>query len=703
MEDEMLDEEGEILGAEKMEKIKTLEQEPPVEESRLEQLMEEKESNDPAVSLEEGAAIQKLIDLSEDAKRKGEEIDFNSLKIEDITQDEIVIGQALQDDNFFKEIKEAAKDGLDEAKVIEQAIVEKGEGAKDFLIEKAMDGIGGKILAQIENNKALSAACLVTGLLSVLSLAKKDKGIAGWLTGLTLGGASTYMGLSLFGKTEQAKKFIENQVLSLTESGEEGDQKREVIKDVVKEGISSLIGEEELNNVLRVVAPFSADIPGLESLGKLVGKKEQTGNVENQPEEDLKQSSMEQNQFAEAGVLSGGKFSLGNLKKWIDKGKEIFSGKEEQSEENPNDENRVKSEIAEVSKEVIDFSEETNGVIQEWVEGKTEIREVIASVIENDSADVILTSSWIAIKGAAGHYVNLEAILLKKYWESARDVTNAGLEAKRFSYGQAITEYITKIPEFSLAFATKEALSNFFKSGGNPKLLKSSLVGFSKGTRWGYLVPKNLTVGVYRAGKFIADHGATAVFRKTAEQISKHKEEFAKVGRNVWPKLFERNAEKKAEEVLEKSVAKKIAKKLGLKILSAPIKMLAGPAVLGFWAWDAYDAYAFYQDYKQSKDSGKNLLIEMYGEAGKILTEEMKRQQKSSREEQSDFFGSLEEENDGNFENMDVDAMTKAVEAANERIKNELPETPLFEMPKIESQNENSEEKENDVSDVKYS
>lgn len=703
MEDEMLEEEEKILGAEKMEKIKNLEQDSPVEESRLEQLIEERESNDPAVSLEEGMTIQKLADLIENAQKNEGEINFDSLKIEDITQDEIVIAQALQDDGFFEEIKEAAKDGLNEAKVIEQAIVEKGGGAKDFLIEQAKNGIGGKILAQIENNKSLSAACLIAGLLGVLTLAKKDKGIAGWLTGLTLSGASTYMGLSLFGKTEQAKKFIENQVLSLTESGEAGDQKREVIKDVVKEGIGSLIGEEKVNNALKILAPFSADIPGLESLGKLVGEKEQTENVENRPEENLEQSSIEQNQSAEAGILSGGKFSLDNFKKWIYKGKEIFSGKEEQLEENLDDENRVKSEIAEVSKEVIDFSEETNGVIQEWVEGKTEIREVIASVIENDSADVILTSSWIAIKGAAGHYVNLEAILLKKYWESAKDVTNAGLEAKRFSYGQAITEYITKIPEFSLAFATKEALSNFFKSGGNPKLLKSSLVGFSKGSRWGYLVPKNFAIGVYNAGKFIADNNATTAFRKGAEKLARHKEEIVGVGRKVWPKLFEKKAGKEAAEVLGKEAAKKLAKKLGLKILSAPIKMLAGPAVLLFWAWDAYDAYAFYQDYKQSKDSGKNLLIEMYGEAGKILTEEMERQQKSSREEQGDFFGSLKEEDEGNFENLDVDVMTRAIEAANERIRTELPETPLFEMPKIESQNENSENKEKDVSDVEYS
>ncbi len=600
---------------------------------------------------------QKGLDLKKFAEKlKSKELSDDELKVPlEQSNDPDVLKAMEKDPGFIEKLKRTATDSAKQAELMNK-ISEKGAKAKEYAL-KEIGGPAGMLIGQIEKNPQAAIGCAIAGVLGLMMLAKRDKSIGQWVGGLALSGISTYFGLEMFGKTEAAKKFFAekfNEVI-LDPQGK-GKAASQALKTAFEKGVNQIFGEDNVKEVLAFLAPFAKDIPGMDWVQKMKEKKESenkqdSGRATPKEESLLEQEvgrETEEDTLEELKVTEDDREVAENLSSKLPGGASAISA----------------NEVAMVR--MLPFSSETGERIAKCIEtGEEEDRQrAYDSFFKNELSNLIITGGKNVLLGVAAGAVSLEKILLIKHFSATKEVIKGYTSADEGDkVWRAARKYVVNAAEFSLAFGSRELMRKFVFGSGRG-LWEMLRVTAKESALWPYYGVKNtkdLLVGVYRGGKYVADHGATNAFKKL----------LTKRGARLAGSAAVRYGGKK---VIEKG-AMKVAGKTALKFIP-----YLGTMML------AYDAGAILDDVRVGD------LETIYGEAGKILKDEIKNRRhlfqaigseglygigEKSGFDFNPFRGSMRQEGD----------LREAIEATNERIievnktKTEDSQLPIFEIP----------------------
>jgi len=167
-----------------------------------------------------------------------------------------------------------------------QNAVQSGAGVRNTLLETPPRGRGGEIVARVEKHPVLALGCVALGLFAMFKLAEasEDNDLGDLFVGLGAGGMATFMGLSMFGKTEMAKVWLAKKIDEIAENKGALKMVGKALKEKTVKGIDKLLGGGEFaKSVIALLGPDKV----LQRLKKKVYESTLTDNLR-EVEEKLK-------------------------------------------------------------------------------------------------------------------------------------------------------------------------------------------------------------------------------------------------------------------------------------------------------------------------------------------------------------------------------------------------------------------------------
>ncbi len=440
--------------------------------------------------------------------------------------------------DFLDKFLSSAQEAIAESTTIEE-IVQQGDNAREHALTEVQGGLGGKIIAKIESNPQLAIGCALAGVASLMILARKDKGVGSWFSGVAMGGLSTYLGLSLFGKTDEARRFFEEKLNDLIEDPTgKGRELAKSLKSGFDLGMEKVFGEENVAEVIDKIVPLVADIPqlawindylkvrklkegglrgGIESgkaaIGSLIGK---VGNGQESISPSLNQELDDENLSGQESVLPENRAGFGaqGREEAVDRSLETTTADRETAEVISRKTGREISAKEVAITRALPISDETQKIIAECIEtGQAEDRErAYDSFFKNELSSLIITGGKNVLFGILAGAVSLEKILLIKHFLATKEVISGYSSADEgYRVARAGRKYLTGAAGFSVAFGSRELMRKFIFGSGRG-FWEMARVTAKESALWPYYgvkSVKDLTVGVYKGGKYVINKGAT--------------------------------------------------------------------------------------------------------------------------------------------------------------------------------------------------
>ncbi len=559
---------------------------------------------------------QKGFDLKKFAEKfkRGELSDDELRTSLEQSNDPDVLKALEKDPGFIEKLKRTATDSAKQAELMNK-IAAKGAKAKEYAL-KEIGGPAGMLIGQIEKNPQAAIGCAIAGVLGLMMLAKRDKGIGQWVGGLALSGISTYFGLEMFGKTEAAKKFFAekfNEVI-LDPQGK-GKAASQALKTAFEKGANQIFGEDNVKEALAFLAPFVKDIPGMDWLRKMKEGKEGKGGQG--PEQGQEGAQTEAGDDGEDGNGEGGdegsaeaatnsegeglgedaggeeeaagpdqspEQSTGEGEN--SSGQETEDGGEEGEDTERQGNEGEKRDIWEAmtDKAKQDFyqglSPESRFEMDAFLKDEGSVDEFIKSLINNDSMPLVKKGGKLMLIGLVAGVtakVSLEKVVWYRYYQNLKRIGGKkGMLADKNRVGSMIFEYMKTVPGTSLIFATRGAANAFIRKftigkalvkKGGTSIIWEGTKGLGKGMVWPGPLLKDiwdLRVTIKKAKGFVVDRKLTRKFRGTLKESLK--KAFVRGGKKAAEKSARKINMKKVVERFFKAKAKgKVAGKMAAK------------------------------------------------------------------------------------------------------------------------------------------
>lgn len=462
-----------------------------------------------------GVALRAIESVKD--KKGLEEGELTMEEIRDILEnsDDPEIASAIKaNPNFAKEVFDLRSESREQAEVA-HSMAQRGERAKKYGTME-IGGPAGKLLGQIEKNPEMAAACAIAGLAGMLVLARKDKSVGEWVSGLALSGVATYFGLEMFGKTEGAKKLFAQKLNDIIEDPTgRGKEAVQALKGVFEKGVDQIFGEGNVEKALLFLMPFIKDIPGAEWMKEILDKKKAVEDAVDKVR-DAVDRGKDVVGSTPLGRVAGQ--TVENLLGVEEVEEKVVGGENEQvstadgsSKETEKDLGRELS-----SPEKLEVSEDTRRDAKNFIENQSEqnLANLIGALAGNE-AMVFLDEVGIPfLTDSFGRLYDFREWLMLQYFGGVKRVVEAkytgSADDPNFLHdlGPKLFAYVKEAPKYTPLFFVTET----WKHKSIAKGISGSLI---KSFGWAKTGIEKPAIVTFKGGKFIYDKVATKGLRES--------------------------------------------------------------------------------------------------------------------------------------------------------------------------------------------